>query len=293
MANIALENTPLMTHAKTMTRTFVPRAIRNWLRSPSASARWVYDEIRFCFGVRDTIEMRPGWKLTCHPAARRCAYFAQQSDPDQVAEFESFIRHSASGMMLLDIGAHFGLFSLAALHYGGPTARAVAIDPSPVAIRLLGVQAKLNRNVDRLKVIQASVDDHTGWQDMVAVGVLASGYYVAPPNGHPESELTRTKAVTLDGIVEELRFTPSHIKIDVEGQEAAVLRGGQKTLSTSAPILFLEIHNEIVRDLGGHVEDTLSLLRDYGYQTFSSDDAPMADDEILRKPLVRVIARKR
>jgi FkbM family methyltransferase len=253
MANIALENVPIMSHAKTVTRTFVPRTVRNWLRSPSASARWVYDEMLFCFGVRDTVVMRPGWEIICHPAAVRCAYFAQQNDPAQVAEFESFLRHSSSGMMLLDIGAHFGLFSLAALHYGGPTACAVAIDPSPVAIRLLNVQARLNRSGDRLNVIQASVEDHAGWQDMVAVGVLASGYYVPPPNGHPESELIRTRAVTLDGIVDELRFKPSHIKIDVEGREAAVLRGGRETLSTTAPILFLEIHNEIVRGLGGDV----------------------------------------
>lgn len=237
--------------------------------------------------------MRPGWSLTCHPAAYRCAYIAQKSDPEQVAEFDGFVRHASPGMILFDIGAHFGLFSLAALHFGGPTALAVAVDPSPVAIRLMNTQARLNHSGDRLQVIQASAGDVSGWQNMVAVGVSASGYYVAPPQGHPESELSRTRAVTLDGIVADLEIRPTHIKIDVEGYEAAVLRGGKETLSqTPGPILFLEIHNEIVRGLGENPDATLKLLSDYGYETFTSDDAPINDDEILSRPLIRIIARK-
>ena len=142
-------------------------------------------------------------------------------------------------MVLFDIGAHFGLFSLAALHYGGLTARAVAVDPSPVATSLLRVQAQLNGAAERLNVIQASVHDRPGSRNMVAVGVLASGYYISPPQGHPVSELSKTRAVTVDGLVEELGTIPTHIKIDVEGAEAAVLRGGRKTFSANpAPIVF-------------------------------------------------------
>lgn len=238
--------------------------------------------------------MRPGWWLTCHPAAYRCAYVAQVNDPDQIAEFEAFIRHTSEGMVLFDVGAHFGLFSLAALHYGGPSARAIAFDPSPVAIRLLGIQAKLNHRSDRLKSIQASANDHSGSRNMVAVGVLASGYYVDASPDYPESEMSKTVAVTLDEMVDKLGVTPSHIKIDVEGQEAAVLRGGRKTLSPDrAPLLFLEVHNEIIRSQGRRPEETLELLKDFGYVTFSSTDSPIPDHEILAQPLVRVVARKR
>ena len=237
--------------------------------------------------------MRPDWSLICHPAAYRCAYHAQKNDPEQIAEFDGFIDNSSQGMILFDVGAHFGLFSLASLHYGGPEARAVAIDPSPTAIRFLNIQAKLNQSADRLRVIQAAVKDQVGWQSMVAVGVLASGYYVAPTEDHSASELSQARSVTLDGIVEELRITPTHIKIDVEGYEAAVLRGGQKLFSQlPAPILFLEVHNEIVRELSGNPAETLIVLRDYGYKTSTSDGFPISEDEILSKPLIRIIARK-
>jgi hypothetical protein len=128
---------------------------------------------------------------------------------------------------------------------------------------------------------------------MVAVGVLAGGYYVAPTEDHSGGELSRTRSVTLDGMVDELRVTPTHIKIDVEGDEAAVLRGGQKLFSrVSAPVLFIEIHNKLVRELNGNPADTLTLLREYGYKTFDSGGLPVNEDEILDKPLIRIIATK-
>lgn len=237
--------------------------------------------------------MRPNWSLICHPAAYRCAYHLQLYDPEQVAEFDGFINHSSKGMILFDIGAHFGLFSLASLHYGGPQAQAVAVDPSPTAVRLLAVQAELSQVADRLRIIRASVGDKSGWQKMISVGVLASGFYMAPTNEHPDRDLTQTAAVTLDSLAKDLGMIPTHIKIDVEGCEAAVLRGGRKTLSKpSAPLLFIEIHNEIVRRLGGDPRETLFLLQDFGYRTFSVNDLPINDEQILSEPLIRVIAKK-
>lgn len=284
---------PLATHAKKVTRALVPRAVRNWLRSPSASAKWAWDGVKFSCGVKTIVQMRPGWSLVCHPAAYRCAYSAQQHDPEQIAEFDGFIDNLSPGMVLFDVGAHFGLFSLASLYYGGPQARAVAIDPSPTAIRFLTTQAKLNQLDDRLQIFQASVGDQTGRQRMISVGVLASGYYVAPTEGHPLSELSETSSVTLDSLADELKISPTHIKIDVEGYEAAVLRGGQKIFSQpQAPIIFLEVHNQLVREVGGNPAETLMLLRDYGYQTLTSEGLPIGEDEILNKPLIRIIAKK-
>jgi FkbM family methyltransferase len=294
MDNAVLQTVPpLRAHAKKMARRLLPRAARNWLRSPSASARWLWDDLKFACGIKHVVEMRPGWSLICHPAAYRGAYCAQKNDPEQTAEFDGFVRNSCQGMILFDIGAHFGLFSLAALHYGGPTARAIAVDPSPTAVSFVNVQAKLNHLSDRLHMIQASASDRAGFQDMVAVGVLASGYYVAPAKSDAANEITQTRAVTLDGLVDELEITPTHIKIDVEGFEAAVLRGGQKVLSTDpAPTLFVELHNEIVRSAGGNPAESLTLLRNYGYETFTSDELPISEDRILDTPLIRVIARK-
>jgi hypothetical protein len=103
----------------------------------------------------------------------------------------------------------------------------------------------------------------------------------------------QTKAISLDKLAEELKLSPTHIKIDVEGDEAAVLRGGKQLLSqVPAPTLFIELHNTIVRERGQNPADTLLTLRAYGYRTFTVDSCAIDDDAILSKPLIRIIAKK-
>jgi FkbM family methyltransferase len=210
-----------------------------------------------------------------------------------VAEFDGFVNNASEGMILFDIGAHFGLFSIAALHYGGKKARAVAVDPSPVAVRLTRIQARLNQVADRLCIVQASVAAHTGQQSMVAVGVLANGFYVAPGPEHSAGEVVHTNAITLDSLAEETQLLPTHIKIDVEGSEAAVLRGAERLLAEQpAPMLFLELHNEIISRGGGDPRETLMLLRNAGYEMFRVDGGEIAEAAILDTPLIRIIAKR-
>lgn len=279
--------------AKRIVRACAPRAVRNWLRSPAKSAAWVWNEARHAAGACEVVEMRPGWRLRSHPSAYRFAYFAQHRDPAQVAEFDAFVEDCRPGMRLFDLGAHFGLFSLAALHYGGRTARAVAVDPSPTAARMLRVQARLNGVEDRLTVVDASVGEHAnGWREMVSAGVHGAGYYLAPED-HAGGELTRTRATTLDRLADESGLAPTHVKIDVEGYEAPVLRGGRRVLSRDdAPALFLELHNEIVKTQGGDPRESLDLLDVYGYRVRDFGGSPVSRDFILAQPLIRVVARK-
>jgi FkbM family methyltransferase len=278
---------------KKVARTCVSRGVRNWLRSPSRSGAWAYDELRYATGLRQTVEVRPGWSLRCHPAAYRFAYYAQKQDLDQVAEFDGFIASCHRGMVLFDLGAHFGIFSLAALHYGGMTARALAVDPSPLAVRMMKIQSELNDVGDRLQILQASVGCKQGWQEMVSTGVTAAGYYVAPTSEHTGRELTQTRAVTLDQLVQEYGTLPTLLKIDVEGYEAAVLEGGQYILSRAdAPALFLELHNQIVRERHGDPSEALSLLRKSGYRLFTVDGRSTDEGRVVNAPIIRIIAKK-
>ena len=283
-----------MTYAKQIVRACVPRQVRSWLRSPTKSLEWVVDEIKHTLGLSQTIEIRSGWSLRCHPGAYGFAYWAQQEDPEQVAEFDGFISRCRSGMALFDIGAHFGLFSFAALHYGGTSARTIAVDPSPTAMRIMKIQAELNGMSDRLCAVQAAVGESGKWQDMVTVGVHSGGYLIAASEDYTSREITRTPSTTLDQLARDFKLLPTHIKIDVEGCEAQVLRGGSGILSADhAPLLFLELHNEIIRERHGDPAETISLLRQFGYETFGVDGVAVDAGTILNRRLVRVIAKKR
>jgi len=87
---------------------------------------------------------------------------------------------------------------------------------------------------------------------------------------------------------------PTHIKIDVEGDEAAVLRGGRGIFQQpSRPLLFIELHNRMVRARGGDPEETLLLLKDLEYETYALDGRALDSGAILDLPLIRIVAASR
>jgi FkbM family methyltransferase len=272
---------------KRVIRATVPRSVRNWLRSPSRSAEWLWDSGRFAVGATRSLQFRPDWSVVCHPRAYKTALRAQVEDPEQAAEFHSFLSHCERGMVLFDIGAHFGLFSLAAAHYEG---KSIAVDPSPAAIHMVETQAKLNRHTDSIRTVRAAVSDSCGEIDMLAGGVFSDDYFIIS-RGRSKSDLTRLEAITIDKMAQDFG-TPSHIKIDVEGHEASVLRGARATLSSASPVLFVELHNEIVISGGGNPDEALDELDRMGYAVFGVDGKPISREAIFKKPIIRIVAKR-
>jgi FkbM family methyltransferase len=273
------------TTLKNMVRTAVPRSVRNWLRSPSRSAEWLWDSASFSLGRTRALEIAPGWSVACHPHFYKVIRQAQLNDPEQAEEFRSFLSRCSAEMFLFDIGAHFGIFSLAAAHFGG---RAVAADPSPVATKMIDTEVALNHCADKVRVLQAAVSDVNGEMGLVSSGTFSEGYFKVE-KGRLESDLTPTRAMTVDQMAAEYGV-PTHIKIDVEGHEASVLRGAQATLAKHFPFLFLELHNEMVRSAGGDPNEALDIVGALGYRTFDLAGEPIARDAIFRKPIVRIVA---
>lgn len=272
---------------KSIIRSTVPRPVRNWLRSPSRSAEWLWDSARFSFGGTKEVALSPGFSLICHPHAYKVICEAQIADPDQREEFQNFLSHCRETMFLFDIGAHYGVFSLTAAHFGG---RAVAVDPSAMATRMIATEAALNNCTDRIQILQSAVSDANGVINLLSSGVFSAGYFKVA-TGRPKRELTEIPALTIDQMAS--RFgVPTHIKIDVEGHEAAVLRGARTVLAQGSPILFLELHNEMVTSEGGNPAAALDELASLGYKCFALNGGAIERSAILSRPLIRITAQR-
>ncbi len=266
----------------------MPRRARNWLRSPSKSIEWLLDSLCFSVGVTKKLALLPGWPLVCHPRVFKTFLRCQLTDPEQRAEFNNFVGYCDRSMCLFDIGASYGAFSLVAAHFGGT---AVAVDPSPIAARLIGLQTRLDGFDKHIRIVEACVSDTVGETEMLSSGVFSDGYFRIA-RGRSSSELTRTRAITIDQLADQFG-PPTHIKIDVEGYEAAVVRGAKRTLTRFAPLLFLELHNEMIRSEGGDPSCVLDDLAEMGYEVFSVGSVKIDRSAILQMPVCRLVGKYR
>ena len=273
---------------KNIVRATVPRDVRNWLRSPAKTAEWLWDSVRFSFGNTRTLHFPSGHSIICHPHAYKVFYLAQIEDASQREEFRNFELHCSDKMVLFDVGAHYGVFSLAAAQVGGT---AIAVDPSPTALEMIAIESVLNGCGDRVQLLQAAVSDTNGVMSMLSSGVFSAGYFKVVRD-RSNRDLTKTQAVTIDQIVVNYGV-PTHIKIDVEGHEAAVLRGAKETLSRYSPLLFLELHNEMIRSEGGDPGSSLDELAKLGYAPRRFDGKILSRSDILGQAIIRCLASRR
>ena len=97
---------------------------------------------------------------------------------------------------------------------------------------------------------------------------------------------------TIDRLAEEGAFrSPDAIKIDIEGAELAALRGASGLLTGAhPPAVFLELHNDILRDGGRDPEDVVDWLLERGFTCDDVLTGPIRPITFLR-PVSRLVAR--
>lgn len=254
----------------------VPRGVRNWLRSPRASFRYAIASVSGSLGRTSTISSLPVGTIRCHPVCRH-AFEGFVRDSEYSAELRAFLDRSQPGMRLLDIGAHYGLMSIAAC-LREPSCRAIAVEPSARAVSLLRRNLNLNDLDRRVTVLPIAAGDRDGSVSMLSSGPGGVDHFVA--SFEDRSDATNVPVSRIDTICAINGFVPTHVKIDVEGFEQQALAGGEHVLSRAdAPILFLELHGAWITQQGGSGPQILRLLRDCGYRKFTDHAGNVLSDD--------------
>lgn len=243
----------------------MPRSLRNALRAPAKTIARGSAKIRYCLGGVETLEIRPGWRVRCHPLSR-LLFEVFVTDPEQRAELDDFVANCEPGMRLLDVGAHWGFFSLAALHFGGPKARALAVEASPDAAKILAINLRMNGVTDRVALVQAAAGSGAGTLQMLTTGAGGADYFVVPSEGR--SDTITVPQVALSDLCAERQFWPTHVKVDVEGFEEEVLCGVDSLVQKRRPIIFLELHGDLIRRRHKDPRAVLEQLSAWQYRCF-------------------------
>ena len=143
-----------------------------------------------------------------------------------------------------DVGANVGLYSWLACSISSNRV-AIAFEPDPLNLELLGM-TQAQANLENWQVNGIALSDKCGnshfSQDSItsATGTLCldDRPWIEKYLGS-KAQTIDVKTSTMDAILDSAQW-PSLIKIDVEGHELAVLRGGIDTLSRYKPLILVE-----------------------------------------------------
>lgn len=181
------------------------------------------------------------------------------------------------GGVFLDVGSHFGVWSVYAAGLVGHAGRVLAFEPSP-AFAILKANADLNPPVQAFNMGLGAQDGEVTFFDQ---GTSSSGSFVnevtkinAPFQPDVPVGGTRVKMRTLDSVVAESGARPDLIKVDVEGFELEVMRGADRLLRDVRPVMLIEIHPRQLALSGGSEQALMACLREAGYAVDVIDRNP-------------------
>jgi FkbM family methyltransferase len=195
------------------------------------------------------------------------------------------------GMTVIDVGANVGQMTLEMAHLVGPTGRVIAIEPGPGNLAVLRRHVEGNGFADRVTVIAAACCTlHGGKMELdipgKAVDVVGSGFQLRGIGISPNpaaSSLPLAKlsvdTVSLDGVMADLKAFPAVLKIDVEGAEVEVLRGGRNLLQKNRPALAVGFHPFAFKQPDIAQTEIIALCGEAGLRFKDQDSKPWGLDE--------------
>lgn len=183
----------------------------------------------------------------------------------------AFVRSClAPGDTFIDVGANIGYYTLLAAHLTGPTGRVVAVEPAADFHRALAEAVHANRYTATVRTVRAAASDTTHRMTL----------YRETPTNLGNTSLVRPSRIAASVETEAARLhqlvTPDElaaarlIKIDVEGAEAAAVRGllpALPLLRADAEII-IEVTPRSLTKLGESVDAVTGPLAAHGFRAY-------------------------
>ena len=160
---------------------------------------------------------------------------------------------------VIDLGCHVGTFTLGALAMGHEV---LAVDANPFHVFLVEHAARLN----------GFTRAHTRWSAVSSapgtVRFRRQGLFGAIDFGGSDPASIDVPTVRLDDLAAEFARPVRFIKMDVEGAEHDVVRGGESVLRDDGPVVLFESNPPTLAMAGRSTAELRTAFEDLGYKVF-------------------------
>ena len=167
-------------------------------------------------------------------------------------ELELVRRHLRGSGDFVDVGAHIGMYTVAASLALRGRGRVLAFEPNPAARLQLEENLAIN-GCDNVIVSGRAVADAVGASFLHVPETPDPSFSSLEASRFPEGEPVPVETTTLDREVDAVSLRPAMVKVDVEGSELRVLAVMERTLE-SRPVLLVEVSAESGTELERRLE---------------------------------------
>ena len=223
--------------------------------------------------VAEVVRHGVRWRLDLREGIDFSIYLLGAFEPGTMRAYEGLVKE---GQVVLDIGANIGAHTLPLARLVGARGRVVAFEPTAFAFRKLEENVALNPDLaPRVARFQSMLVDR---QSESLPATLFSSWPLGGTGDvhakHRGKSMTTegASAVRLDDAVRELGLTAiDFIKLDVDGHELPVLRGGVEAIGRFRPLVLIELSPYVHTEEGHDFDDVVAFFRDLGYRFRDAD----------------------
>jgi len=169
------------------------------------------------------------------------------------------------GDRCVDVGANVGVHTVRLARLAGADGEVIAIEPDPDLVLRGSRNMSLNA-VANVRVVNAAAGERAGRMRLYRPSPLDTNRARASLMHHPylTGAVTTVPVVTVDSVCAGAPV--ALIKIDVEGHEAAVVRGAADTIARHAPSVVFEYAPELLDDVAAQAP--FGWLAERGYEIY-------------------------
>jgi FkbM family methyltransferase len=208
------------------------------------------------------------------------------------------------GMTVVEAGANVGYFTLVMARAVGATGRVVSFECDPELAALARDNVEINGLHRVARIEERALGERTGHVTFYRTdrhrggGSLIAGLEQIPHNATDQRSAIEVEMTTLGAWTGNAKTYPDFLKLDAEGAEPAILRGGAALLDSDRPLtIVMEFFPRFVREAGDDPAALLGLLEGKRFTLGLIDErrrrvAPITAAALLQRESAELVLRR-
>ena len=221
-------------------------------------------------------------------------YYQGFSEPNTADFMQRFLK---PGMVMVDVGAHLGEYTLLAAETVGKTGQVHAFEPQANLFPVVEENVK-NNHFKNTTVNCAVVSEQVGEVEFAVCAEPSVSSIRKVDSFQKGTKIVKVPSTSLEAYWQNKDKPINLIKVDVEGAEKFVFAGAKKIMTLDAqqaPTWIFEYAPRAYRKFNYQAQELLKLLYKYGYHVFTYEGSGKVQDFNPQSPssgIVNLIAAK-